>query len=173
MTLRAVCVARGGQSNRSPMIGMAGSACGRERLRRLMHGAVMAREALLVDDLGLVKTQVGLVAGRTLLGENRVRGGQTSGGIHAAVAANAIPRDPQNGERRRRNGKQKSPAAQGARPLEIVEIDALRKLLGCACSRQEFWPSSVFNTKACYKCNMLFVGRSFSSDIYSFSNCGL
>jgi hypothetical protein len=27
--------------------------------------------------------------------------------------------------------------AQRARPLEIVEIDALRELLGCSCSRQE------------------------------------
>jgi hypothetical protein len=133
----------------------------------------MAREALLVDDFCFVKAQVGQMAGRTLLGEDGVRGGQASGGIHAAVAANAVPRDPQNGERRRRNGKQKSPAAQRARPLEIVEIDALRELLGCACSRQEFWPSLVFNTKACYKYNLRFVGRSFSSDIYSFSNYGL
>ena len=51
VALRAIRVARGGKSNRSPMIGVAGSACGRERLRCVMHGAVMAREALLVDDL--------------------------------------------------------------------------------------------------------------------------
>jgi hypothetical protein len=165
VALRAVRVARGGQSNRSPMIGVAGSACGRELLRCVMHGAVVAREALLVVDLCFVKTKVGQMAGRTLLGENRVRGGQTSGGIQAAVASDAIPRNPQNGERRRRNGKQKSPAAQWARSLEIVEIDALREFLGCACSRQEFWPSLVFNTKACYKYNLRFVGRSFSSDI--------
>ena len=173
VALRAVRVARGGKSNRSPMIGVAGGARRRERLRYVMHRAVMAREALLVDDLCVVKTQVGQMAGRTLLGQNRVRGGQTSGGVHAAVAADAVPRDPQDGERRRRNGKQKSPAAQRARPLEIVEIDALREFLGCACSRQEFWPSSVLNSKAGYKCNIRFVGRSFSSDIYSFSNCGL
>jgi hypothetical protein len=105
MTLRAICVARGGQANRSPMIGVAGSACRRERLRRVMQGAVMAGEALLVDDLGVVKTQVGQVACGTLPGENRVRGGQVSGGVHAAVVAYAIPRDPQNGERRRRNRK--------------------------------------------------------------------
>jgi len=100
MTLRAICIARGGQPNRSPMIGVAGSACGRERLRGVVQGAVMARDALLVDDLGVVKTQVGQVAGGTLPRENRVRGGQVSGGVHAAVAAYGVPRDPQNGQRR-------------------------------------------------------------------------
>src|ERR1700694_4202949 len=104
VTLRAVRVARGGKSNRSAMIGVAGSARGRERLSYVMQGAVMTRETLLVDDLCVVKTQVGQMAGRALLCENGVRGGQTSGGVHAAVAANAIPRDPHDGERRRRNG---------------------------------------------------------------------
>src|SRR5580704_9824589 len=137
VTLRAVCVARGRKANRSPMFGVTGCARGSERLRRLMQGAVMAREALLVDDLGLVKTQVGLVAGGTLLGEHRMRGGQGSRGVHAAVAANAVPCDRQDGQRRSRNSKQKTPVAQRARPLEIVEIDALRELLGCSCSRQE------------------------------------
>lgn len=137
VTLRTIRVARSGKSNRSTMIGVAGSARGRECLRCVMQGPVMAREAFLVVDHFAVKTKVGHVAGGTLLRENRVRGGQASGGVHAAVAANRIPRDPQDGQRRRRNGKQKSPAAQRARPLEIVEIDALREFLGCACSRQE------------------------------------
>lgn len=73
VTLRTVRVACGGKSNRSPMIGVAGSARGRERLRGVMQGAVMAREALLVDDLFVVKTQGGQVASGALLGENRVR----------------------------------------------------------------------------------------------------
>ena len=87
VTLRAVRVARGGKSNRSPMIGVAGSARRRERLRCVMRGTVMACKAFLVDDLCVVKTQVGQMAGRTLLCENGVRGGQTSGGVRAAVAA--------------------------------------------------------------------------------------
>jgi hypothetical protein len=137
VTLRTICIACGGKPNRSPMIGVAGCARGRERLRFVMQGAVMARETFLIDYFLVVKTQIGQMAGGALPGENRVCGGQASGGVHAAVAANAIPGDPQDGERQCRNGKQKSPAAQRARPLEIVEIDALRELLGCACSRQE------------------------------------
>lgn len=105
VALRAVRVTRRGQPNRSPMIGVAGGARGRELLRRVMQGTVMARDALLVDDFGVVKTQVGEMAGRALLGENGVRGGQISRGVHTAVAANAVPRDPQDGERRCRNGK--------------------------------------------------------------------
>ena len=173
VTLRAVRVARRGKSNRSSMIGVAGSARGRERLRYMMDRAVMAREALLVDNLCAVKTKVGRVAGGTLLGENRVRGGQAPRGVHASVAANAIPCDPQDGQRQRRNGKQEPPAAQRARSLEVIEIDALREFLGCACSRQEFWSSSAHNSKACDKCSMRIVGRSFSSDVCRISNCGL
>ena len=74
VTLRTIRIACGGKPNRSPMIGVAGSARGRERLRCVMHGAVMAREALLIDDFFVIKTQGGHVAGGTLLGENRVRG---------------------------------------------------------------------------------------------------
>ena len=57
------------------MIGMAGGTRGRERLRFVMHGTVMAIEALLVDDFLVVKTQVGQVAGGALLGKNRMGGG--------------------------------------------------------------------------------------------------
>ena len=145
VALRAIRVARRGQPNRSSVIGVTGGARGRESLRYVMQGTVMARDALLVDDLGVVGTQVSQMAGRTLLGENGVRGGQASGGVHAAVAANAVPRDPQDRKRGRRNGKQKSPAAQRVRSLEIVEIDALREFLGCACSRQGFSASDVTN----------------------------
>ena len=74
VTLRAIRIACGGKPNRTSMIGVAGSARGRERLRCVMQGAVMAREALLVDDLCAVKPKVGHVAGGALLGENRVRG---------------------------------------------------------------------------------------------------
>jgi hypothetical protein len=165
VALRTICIARGGKANRSPMIAVAGSARRREGLHFVMQGAVMAREAFLVDHFFVVKTQVGQVASGALLGENRVRGGQASGGVHAGVAANAIPRDPQEGERRRCDGQQKSPAAQRARPFEVVEIDALREFLGCACPRQEFLSSAIINVKARSVYNIRFVGRSFSSDI--------
>lgn len=66
-----------------------------------------------------------------------MRGRQIPGGINAPVAAKAEPRKVQNREYWRGNGKQESPAAQRALPLEIVEVDSLREFLGCACARQE------------------------------------
>jgi hypothetical protein len=97
----------------------------------------MASEAFLVDHFFVVKTQIGQMAGGALSSENRVRGGQASCGVDAAIAANGIPRNPQDRDRRGNDGKQKSPAPQWTRPFEVVEIDPLREFLGCACSRQE------------------------------------
>ena len=74
MTLRAVRIARGRKPNRSPMIGVAGSARGREHLRRMMHGAVMTYEAFLIADFFVEETHRGGMARGALLGENRVRG---------------------------------------------------------------------------------------------------
>jgi hypothetical protein len=138
VALRTVCIAGGGQPNCSPMIGVAGSARRRERLRCVMDGAVMARETFLIADLFIEKTPRGGVAGGTPLRENGVRGGQASGRVNATVATNAIPGNPEDGEGQRCDRKPQSPAPQRARPLEIVEIDALREFLGCTCSRQEF-----------------------------------
>jgi hypothetical protein len=120
------------------MIGVAGSARGREYLPGLMDGTIMAHKAFLVGDLFVEKTKAGYVAGGAALGKNGVRGGQGPGGVNAAVAAKRMPRDPQQSERHSRNRKHKSPAVQRARPLKIIEVNALRELLGCACSRQEF-----------------------------------
>src|SRR5579863_1381276 len=118
------------------MIGVAGSARGSEGLRCVMNRPVMAREALLIAYFFVEKSHRGRMASGALLGENRVRGRQGPGGIYSAVLANSIPRDPQDGERQGRDGNQKSPVAQRAWPLEIIEVDALREFFGCACSRQ-------------------------------------
>src|SRR5271165_3038774 len=111
MALCAIGVASGGKANGSPMIAVAGSAGGRECFRCVMQGAVMAGQAFLVDHFLIVKTQCGNMAGGALPGENRVRGGQISSGVHAAVTANPEPCHAQDGQHRRGNGKEKNPAA--------------------------------------------------------------
>jgi hypothetical protein len=98
MALRAIRIARGGKFNRSPMVGVTRSARGRECLSRVMHSPVMAGQAFLVDYFFIVKTKRGYVARGTLFGENRMRGRQIPGGVDAAVAAKAEPRDAQNCE---------------------------------------------------------------------------
>jgi hypothetical protein len=110
-----------------------------------MDGAVMAGHTFLIDHFLVVKPEVRNVAGGTLFCENGVRGRKRASGIHAAVAAQSEPRDAQNSERRRGNRKPQSPSPQRARPLEIIEIDPLRELLGCARSWQEFLSFSTLN----------------------------
>jgi hypothetical protein len=131
----------------------------------MMNRPVMAGEAFLVADFFVKKSHRGRVACRTLSGEHRVRGRQGPSRIHAAVFANPIPRDPQDGEGQGRDGKQKSPMAQRALPLEIIEVDSLRKFLSCPCSRQEWWSSSFAIRKIHFKCIGRFVRWSFSSDM--------
>jgi hypothetical protein len=75
MTLRAIRVASCRKPNRSSMIGVAGSAGGRERLGCVVQRAVMACQAFLVDHLFVVKTQCGDMAGGTLFGKDRMRCG--------------------------------------------------------------------------------------------------
>ncbi len=145
MAPSAIVIAGVGQTDRSAMIGVAGSACGRESLRDVMHGAVMAREALLIDDFGVIKTQVGDVASGTLLRQNGVRARQASRGVHAAVAARGIPRDAQDRDRGGCDREQESPAAQRARSFEVFEINSLREFFGCACSWQESRSSAYLN----------------------------
>jgi hypothetical protein len=73
VTLRTVRIARGRKSNRPSMIGVAGSARGRECLRYVMQRTVMAGQALLVTYLFVEKTHCSRVADGTPLCENRVR----------------------------------------------------------------------------------------------------
>ena len=135
MALRAVRVARGRQSNRSAMIGVAGGARRRELLRRVMNGAVVAGEAFLVGDFLAEKSRLRDVARGALPGQHRVRGRQRARRINAPVAAHSVPREPHERERRQRHRQPKRPASQRARPLEIFQVDPLREFLGCACSR--------------------------------------
>ena len=74
MALRAIRIARGGKSNRSPMVGVARSAGGRECLSRVMHSPVMAGQAFLIDHFFIVKTKRGHVTRGALLRKNCVRG---------------------------------------------------------------------------------------------------
>src|SRR5216683_2681285 len=135
MALRARSVAGSGQANRTSMIGMAGGTGGREHLRRVMNRSVVAREAFLIGDLLAEKACLRDVAGGALSGQHGVRGGQASRRVHSAVASYAIPSKPQHREGQENHRDQKSPTAQRTGSLEILQVDSLRQLLGCARSR--------------------------------------
>jgi hypothetical protein len=58
VALRAVRVTGRRKANRSAMIRVAGSARRRKLLRRLMHGSVMTRKALLIGDILAEKSRL-------------------------------------------------------------------------------------------------------------------
>src|ERR1700741_2233187 len=94
----------------------------------------MTGDALLVGDLLFVETQMRHMARRTLLCQHRVRWGKVSRGVHAPIAAHCVPREPSDSERGSRNGKPETPAAHRGRSFEVVQIDSLGELFGCACA---------------------------------------
>src|SRR5437762_11035814 len=50
------------------------------------------------------------------------------------VARNAAADDPQKREKRHEEAEPEFRALERRRPLEVMEVDALRELLGCPCS---------------------------------------
>ena len=50
------------------------------------------------------------------------------------VAGESTPDDPEKRKQRQREAEPKLGALERRRPLEIIEVDALRELFGCACA---------------------------------------
>jgi hypothetical protein len=137
MTLRAVCVANGGEANRSTVVGVAGRARRSKYLCRLVNCSVMAGHAFLVENFLTEKSGLRHVTRRALFGQNGVRRSKTASRINSPVGANGVPSEPDDRERGQRQRKQKFPPAQRPSPLEILEVNSLRELFGCARSWHE------------------------------------
>jgi hypothetical protein len=132
MTLCARGVARSRQTDRTAMIRVAGSAGGSKNLRGVMNRPVMAGEALLIRDLLAEKTGMRDMAGSALLGQHSVCRGETPRRINAMVSANSVPCKPEHRQNRQSHRKHEAPVAQRMRPLEIIQVDALREFFCCA-----------------------------------------
>lgn len=88
----------------------------------------MAGEARRFGDLGS-KTRSHM-AGGTVVGQDRVAFCQGSGIERALLSGESRPPEPRQAESGRRDGQQALPARNGIDPLEVMQIDALRELLG-------------------------------------------
>jgi hypothetical protein len=141
MALRAVLVAGCGEANCSTVVGVAGRTGRSKCLRHLVNCTVMASQTFLVGNFLAEKSGLRDVAGRALAGQHGVRRRERAGGIDAPVSTDGVPRQPDNRERGQRQRKQKFPSSQRASPLEILEVNSLRELFGCARSWHD--PSSV------------------------------
>src|SRR6516164_842897 len=72
---------------------------------------------------------------RTVLFQYRVGLAHSSVRIDARIARNSPPRDPAHGKQRHQHAEPQLRALIWRRPLEIIEVNPLRQLLCCPCSR--------------------------------------
>ena len=72
------------------------------------------------------------MARRALLFEDGVRRGHAATAIDAGIFVKRVPENPHYRQGRREKTQPELGAFQRSRPLEIVEIDTLRKFLGSA-----------------------------------------
>jgi hypothetical protein len=78
---------------------------------------------------------------RALGFEHSVRRGHAAAAVDPRIFVERVPGNPQYGQDRREKTQPELGALQWSRPLEIVEIDALREFFGGACSSHVVFPT--------------------------------
>ena len=128
MALGAGRSARRGQSKCTLMLDVARGARRRKTLFRLVDGSVMAGQARrLRDPCSKARRHM---ARRTIVGEDGVAFRQRSGVERTLLSGEARPSEPRYAEPGGDDRQQALPARDGIHPLEVVQVDALRELLG-------------------------------------------
>jgi len=98
----------------------------RETLLRLMDGSVMTGQTGSFRDF---RAKGGRhMAGRTIVGENRVAVCQGSGVERAPLSSESGPSEPGHAKSGSREGEPALPTRDGICALEIVQVDSLREL---------------------------------------------
>src|SRR5437879_4768579 len=100
-----------------------------------MDGAVVTVEASVVNHFRGKYTGLLHMARSAFIFKNDVRLGQTSAAVNARVFENSMFGDPHEREQRQQGTQPEFGALQRRRPLEIIQVDALRELFcrACAC----------------------------------------
>jgi hypothetical protein len=75
------------------------------------------------------------MAGSAIFFEHRVRFAHAAAGIDAMIARKTAPGNPNQSEKRQREAKPEFGTLQRRRPFEIIEVNPLRELFCCSCSR--------------------------------------
>jgi len=110
------------------MLDVARDAGRRETLFRLMDGSVMTRQAGSLADFR--SKAGGHVARRTVVGEDGVAFCQRPGVERTLLSGEARPSEPRDAKPDGEDRQQALPAWDGIHPFEVVQVDALRELLG-------------------------------------------
>ena len=148
VTFGAALIAHGGDRHASAMFrvacGAIGSFCG----SGMVCGAIMASEASAIGGFCGKRVSLLKVASGALFFEDGMRGRHSSAAVDAVVAADGVPRNPRDGQSGRENTHQQLGALEWRRPLEIVQVDALREFFGCACTcHDKSFQSSVISSQ--------------------------
>src|SRR6267154_4813289 len=122
----------------------------------VMRGPIVALETGVVGSLRGERAGFLHVTGHTFFFEDRMSLRHMPARVHALVSGKTAPRDPSQCQQRQQQAEPEFGALQRRRPLEIVEVDALREFFCCACARHfslELEVSSV-------RCDFFSGGRS-------------
>ena len=138
MTFRAGLVAGSANVHAAAVLAMTSGAFECLPLIGMMDWAVVAGQASVVG--GLRGKRAGLldVARSAFFFEDRVCLGHPAAGIDAMVAGKTARCDPNECKQRQQQAEPEFRALQRRRPLEIIEVDALREFLCCACACHVF-----------------------------------
>ena len=123
----ACFVANGRKAGAAAMLGVAGRAIERGSLGGMMSRAIVAGDAGVVGGFGGKRSRRAYVAGGALFSEYGMGPRQAATGVDAMVAGESTPDDPEKRKQRQRETEPKLGALGRRRPLEIIEVDALRR----------------------------------------------
>lgn len=99
-----------------------------------MSRAVVAIEAGVIGSFCRKLSRLAHMTGRALFFEDRMSTGQAAAAVHAGITGQAFFSDPRESKQQQHNAEPKLGALERCRPLEIVEVDALREIFSCACA---------------------------------------
>jgi len=108
------------------MLGVARGALRGAHPASVVDRAVMTRETSLILDLGREARGLLDVTRRALRFEDGVRRGHAAAAVDPRIFVERVPENPHYRQGRREKTQPELGAFQRSRPLEIVEIDALR-----------------------------------------------
>ena len=133
VTLRASLIPRRQKIHPSAMFHMAGRALQFRNSRRMMRRSVMASQASTLFGLRRKDACFFHVASCAFLLDHRMRPAQSPARVHSRVPRKSVPRNPAQRQHWQKQAQPQFHTLFRRRPLEIIEVDPLRDLLGCAC----------------------------------------
>src|ERR1039458_3405281 len=133
VTLRAGAVARTREPHHTLVLHMAIRTRRRKSLLAMMDGAIVTSQAGVIRD-GSLEASGGNVTCGAFVTNQGMRTRDRSGIVRRGASAQSMPAQPAQAQQGEHNREDAAPTRNPMQSLEVIKIDALRQLLGCACS---------------------------------------